>query len=72
MIKTSNSDNAPIRTHVNKMEKRITLNIKTGYYLELLTPETIKLRRITKRKTEKRKNVSHLESAKVVFLFIEI
>ena len=54
------------------MEKRITLNIKTGYYLELLTPETIKLRRITKRKTEKRKNVSHLEIAKVVFLFIEI
>ena len=54
------------------MEKRITLNIKTGYYLELLTPETIKLRRITKRKTEKRKNVSRLEIAKVVFLFIEI
>ena len=28
--------------HVNKVEKRITFKIKTGYYLELLTPETIK------------------------------
>ena len=28
--------------HVNKVENRITFKIKTGYYLELLTPETIK------------------------------
>ena len=35
-------DNPPIRIYVNKTENRITLNIKTGYYLELLTPETMK------------------------------
>ena len=28
---------------VNKTENRITFKIKTGYYLELLTTETIKL-----------------------------
>ena len=28
--------------HVNKVENRITFKIKTGYYLELLTSETIK------------------------------
>ena len=28
---------------VNKTENRVTFKIKTGYYLELLTTETIKL-----------------------------
>ena len=36
-------DNPSIRAYVNKIESRITLKIKTGYYLELLTPETMKL-----------------------------
>ena len=36
-------DNPPIRIYVNKMENRITFKIKSGYYLELLTPETMKL-----------------------------
>ena len=29
--------------YVNKIENRITFKIKTGYYLELLTPQTMKL-----------------------------
>ena len=29
--------------HVNKVENRITFKIKTGYYLELLTPATLQL-----------------------------
>ena len=28
---------------MNKIENRIKFEIKTGYYLELLTPETMKL-----------------------------
>ena len=36
-------DNPPIRIYVNKIENRITFKIKNGYYLEFLTPETIKL-----------------------------
>ena len=36
-------DNPPIKVYVNKTENRITFKIKTGYYLELLTPETIDL-----------------------------
>ena len=31
--------NTALRIYVNKMENRITFKIKTGYYLELLTPE---------------------------------
>ena len=37
-----NIDNPSIRIYVNKIENRITFNIKTGYYLELLSFETMK------------------------------
>ena len=42
----------------------MTFKIKTGYYLELLTPETMKLLGSTKNKINKNengKNVLHLE-----------
>ena len=38
-----NIDNTSIRIYVNKIENRISFKIKTGYYLELLTSETMKL-----------------------------
>ena len=37
------TDNPSIRIYVNKIENRITFKIKIGYYLQLLTPETMKL-----------------------------
>ena len=37
------TDNPSIRIYVNKIENRITFKIKTRFYLELLTPETMKL-----------------------------
>ena len=45
-----NVDNPSIRIYVNKIENRITFKIKNGYYLELLTPETMKLLGSTKSK----------------------
>ena len=30
-----------IRIYTNKIKNRVTFQIKTGYYLELLTPETM-------------------------------
>ena len=53
-----------MRNYVNKIENRSTFKIKTGYYLKLLTPETIKLLGSTKNKITKNKNdknVAHLE-----------
>ena len=50
--------------NVNKIENRITFKIKTEYYLEVLTPETMKLPGSTKgqvTKTENGENVSRLE-----------
>ena len=40
---SENVDDPSIKIYVNKIEYRITFKIKTGYYLELLTLETIKL-----------------------------
>ena len=36
-------DNPSTKIYANKTENRITFKIKTGYYLELLTPEIMKL-----------------------------
>ena len=41
--RSENVDNPSIRIYVKKNENRITFRIKDGYYLELLTPETMKL-----------------------------
>ena len=57
-----NVDNPSIKIYANKIENRITFKIKTGYYFELLTPETMKLLGSTKSKITKDKNgenVSH-------------
>ena len=37
------TDNSSIRIYVNMIENRITFKIKTGYYLELLPAEAMKL-----------------------------
>ena len=53
------------------MENRITFKIKTGYYLELLSPETVKLLGTTKNKIGKDKNgenVPYLEINEVVLI----
>ena len=42
-----------MKIYVNKIENRITLKIKTGYYLKHLTPETMELLGSTKSKIQK-------------------
>ena len=64
-------DNPSIRIYVNKIENRITFKIKSGYYLELLTPETMKLLGPTESKITKDKNgenVAHLEVVELVLV----
>ena len=66
-----NVDNPSIRIYVNKIENRITFKIKNRYYLELLTPETMKLLGSTESKITKDKNgenVPHLEIVEVVLV----
>ena len=54
---SENVDNPSIRIYVNKIENRITFKIKNGYYLELLTPEIMKLLGSTESKITKNKMV---------------
>ena len=64
-------DNPSTRIYVNKIENRITFNIKSGYYLELLTPETMKLLGSAESKITKNKNgenVPHLEVVELVLV----
>ena len=61
--------------YVNKMENRIMFKTKAGYYLELLTSETIKLLGSTKSKItkdENGENMPHLEITEVVLMHCNI
>ena len=60
---------------VNKKENRITFKIKTGYYLELFTPETMKMLESTKSKINKDKNgenVLYLEISDAILVHCNI
>ena len=67
--------NTSVRIYLNKIENRINFKIKTGYYLELLTLETMKLLESTENKIAKDKNgenVPHLRITEVVLVHCNI
>ena len=62
------TENPPVQIYPNKIKNRIVFKIKTGYKLELLTPETMKLLGSTKKDVDKDKDgdiVPKLESVEV-------
>ena len=70
-----NTDNLSVKLYVNKIVNRITFKIKNGHSLELLTPETMKLRGSTENEITKDKNgenVLHLETTEVVLVHCNI
>ena len=65
------TDNPPMTIYVNKIENSITFKIKARYYLEILTPETMKILESTNgeiTKNENGENVPHLEITEVVLV----
>ena len=65
------ADTAPILIYANKISNRIVLKIKTGYKLELLSKETMKLLGSTRDNTDADKNsenVPRLENVEVVLV----
>ena len=65
------TENPPVEIYPNKIKNRIVFKIKTGYKLELLTPETMKLLGSTKKDVDSDKNsenVPKLESVEVVLV----
>ena len=43
------ANNPPVQIYTNKLKNRIVFEIKTGYKLELLSPDTMKLLGSTKK-----------------------
>ena len=65
------TENPSIQIYPNKIKNKIVFKIKTGYKLELITPETMKLLGSTKKVVDKDKNsenVPKLESLEVVLV----
>ena len=65
------TENPPIQIYLNKIKNRIAFKIKTGYKLELLTSETMRLLGCTKKDVDAHKNsenVPKLESVEVVLV----
>ena len=70
-----NIDKPSLQIYVKKIENKITFNIKDGYSLELLTPETMILLGSTENKITKDKNgenVPYLEITEVLLVYCNI
>ena len=59
-------ENPSIQIYANKIKNRIIFKIKTGYKLELLTPETMRLLESTKKVVDKDKNGERVPKLKIV------
>ena len=65
------TENPPAQIYPSKIKNRIIFKIKTGYKLELLSPETMKLLGSTKKDLDQDKggeDVPELESVEVVLV----
>ena len=65
------TENPPVQIYPNKIKSRIVFKIKTGYKLELLSSETMKLLGSTKKDVDQDKDgedVPKLESVEVVLV----
>ena len=58
--------NTSVTIYVNKIENRITFKIKTRYYLEPLTPETMKSLGSTENEITKDKDAKNLPHLGIV------
>ena len=65
------TENPPVQIYPNKIKNRIVFKIKTGYKVELLSPETMKLLGSTNKDVDKDKDgedVPKIESVEVVLV----
>ena len=67
------TENSPVQIYTNRIKSRIVFKIKTGYKLELLSSETMKLLGSTKKDVDQDKDgedVPKLESVEVVLVIV--
>ena len=61
-------DEQSVKIYVSEIENRITFEIKKGYSLELVTPETMKLLGSTENKITEDKNGENLPKLEITFI----
>ena len=69
------NENAPVQIYPNEIKNRIVFKIKTGYKLESLFPEAMRLLGSTKKDVGKDKNgeiAPKLESVEIVFVYCNL
>ena len=69
------TENLPVQIYTNKIKNSVVFKIKTGYKLELLTPETMRFLRCTKKGFDKDKNsenVPKLQNVAVVLVYCDL
>ena len=69
------ADNPPAQIYMNKIKNKIVFKIKTGYKLDLLTKETVKLLESSKQDIDQNKNgeiVPRLETVEVVLVYCNL
>ena len=64
------TNNPSIRIYINKIENRITFKMKIRCYLEILTPETMKLLGSTKSKITKDENGGNVSSLEITEILL--
>ena len=65
------TDKPQVQIYVNRIQNRVTFEIKSGHYIQFLTPKSMKLLWSTEEKITKDKNsenVPHLENIEVVLV----
>ena len=63
-------DNPSMRIYLNKIKNRITFKIRTVYYLQLLTPETMKLLGSPENEIKKDKNGKNVPDVEITEAFL--
>ena len=69
------ADNLPIQIYINKVINCVVFKLKTGYKLELLSKETMKLLRSTEKVIAQDKNVkivTKLENVDVILIYCNV
>ena len=69
------TENPPVQTYVNRIKNRIVLKIKTGYNLEFLISETMRLLGSTKKDFDKdndKENVQKLEFLEIILVYCNL
>ena len=64
------TETPPVQIYLNRIKKNVFFKIKTGYKLELLTPEIMKLVRSTKNLSDENKDTENLPKLHPVEVFL--